>query len=239
MPLTRTAQNSGHFPPGTISIPPRLSGRTAPSISRLKSCNLYAVNPNGEENWAFITGNNIWFSSPAIGANGTIYIGSWDRNLYAINPDGTQQWAFPTGARIDSSPTIGPNGAIYVGSDDGNLYAIGGSPYPVNNPTGQLSCTDSFSLSGLPGQDATGKVTVCWQSTNAATDGACVVSQLNDGAGHTIPPSALQPHFPQTLLANNSYDCSLTVHIPSNCVAGTYTGTLTCSASVGPVAPSL
>ena len=36
-------------------------------------------------------------SSPAIGADGTIYVGSDDGKLYAINPDGTQKWAFTTG----------------------------------------------------------------------------------------------------------------------------------------------
>ena len=63
-------------------------------------------------------------SSPAIAANGTIYIGSEDYNLYAVNPDGSQQWAFPTGNLIDSSPAIGADGTIYVGSYDGNLYAV-------------------------------------------------------------------------------------------------------------------
>ena len=63
-------------------------------------------------------------SSPAIGADGTIYVGSGDDNLYAVNPDGTQKWAFPTGNYIESSPAIGADGTIYVGSDDDNLYAI-------------------------------------------------------------------------------------------------------------------
>ena len=63
-------------------------------------------------------------SSPAIGADGTIYVGSDDNNLYAINPNGTQKWAFPTGMTIVSSPAIGADGTIYVGSYDNNLYAI-------------------------------------------------------------------------------------------------------------------
>ena len=63
-------------------------------------------------------------SSPAIGADGTIYVGSFDGHLYAFNPDGTQQWAFPTGGVIWSSPAIGADGTIYVGSNDYHLYAI-------------------------------------------------------------------------------------------------------------------
>lgn len=64
-------------------------------------------------------------SSPAIGADGTVYVGSTDDYLYAIDPmDGTKKWSFATGAAIYSSPAIGADGTIYVGSDDYLLYAI-------------------------------------------------------------------------------------------------------------------
>jgi len=78
----------------------------------------------GALKWAFTTGDVV-YSSPAIGADGTIYVGSNDGKLYAINPDGTQKWAFTTGGPIFySSPAIGADGTIYVGSFNGNLYAI-------------------------------------------------------------------------------------------------------------------
>jgi len=76
-----------------------------------------------EKKWAFRTGD--WgASSPSIGTDGTIYVGSRDKNLYAINPDGSQKWAFRTGDWGASSPSIGTDGTIYVGSRDGYLYAI-------------------------------------------------------------------------------------------------------------------
>jgi outer membrane protein assembly factor BamB len=84
---------------------------------------LYAVDPNGIEQWAFPTGGMV-HRHPAIGTDGTIYAGSTDYNLYAINPDGTQQWAFLTGGQVISSPAIGSDGTIYVGSEDYNLHAI-------------------------------------------------------------------------------------------------------------------
>ena len=83
---------------------------------------LYAQDP-GTLKWAFETGDQI-LSSPAIGSDGTIYVGSYDKNLYAINPDGTQKWAFKTGDLVLSSPAIGLDGTIYVGSYDYNLYAV-------------------------------------------------------------------------------------------------------------------
>jgi len=73
--------------------------------------------------WKFKTGEMI-NSSPAIGSDGTIYIGSCDHNLYAINPDGTLKWKFETGGEVRSSPAIGSDGTIYVGSSDGYFYAI-------------------------------------------------------------------------------------------------------------------
>ena len=73
--------------------------------------------------WKFTTGGAIG-SSPAIGADGTLYVGSSDKNLYAINPDGTQKWAFATGGNVGTSPAIGADGTIYLGSDDNNLYAV-------------------------------------------------------------------------------------------------------------------
>jgi hypothetical protein len=63
-------------------------------------------------------------SSPAIGSDGTVYVGSSDKYLYAINPNGSQKWRFLTGDAVHSSPAIGTDGTIYVGSDDGYLYAI-------------------------------------------------------------------------------------------------------------------
>ncbi len=79
-------------------------------------------------------------SSPAIGSDGTIYIGSHDNRLYAINPDGTERWHFQVGtgpvfsksgtAGFDawkgvlSSPAIAKDGTIYFTSMSNKLFAI-------------------------------------------------------------------------------------------------------------------
>ena len=88
---------------------------------------LYGLNPSsGALLGSFATGGYI-YSSPAIGQDGTIYVGSGDGSLYAIQPSPPnyqKKWSFPTGGNIDSSPAIGPDGTIYVGSWDGGLYAV-------------------------------------------------------------------------------------------------------------------
>jgi outer membrane protein assembly factor BamB len=82
------------------------------------------ANDTGVQKWAFAATDAV-SSSPAVGADGTIYVGSADDNLYAVNPsDGTQKWAFTTGGAAYSSPAIGKDGTIYVGSFDDNLYAV-------------------------------------------------------------------------------------------------------------------
>jgi len=77
----------------------------------------------GTVKWRYQTGNWVW-SSPAIGADGTIYFGSDDSYLYALSPDGRLKWRYQTGKWMRSSPAIGADGIIYFGSGDNYLYAI-------------------------------------------------------------------------------------------------------------------
>ena len=64
-------------------------------------------------------------SSPAIGSDGTVYVGSADNKLYAIKgKSGVKLWEFETESVVRSSPAIGPDGTVYVGSWDKKLYAI-------------------------------------------------------------------------------------------------------------------
>ncbi len=42
-------------------------------------------------------------SSPAIGTDGTIYVGSSDKKLYALKPDGTLKCSYTTGGTVRSS----------------------------------------------------------------------------------------------------------------------------------------
>jgi outer membrane protein assembly factor BamB len=101
----------------------------------------------GTLRWKFKTAGPV-DSSPAIGADGTIYVGADDGNLYAVNPDGTKKWKLPIGGQVISisAPAIGADGTIYLGSVhaagglfQGNLYAV--------NPDGTLKW--KFGTGGL------------------------------------------------------------------------------------------
>jgi len=74
--------------------------------------------------WEFPTGGGVT-TTPAVGADGTLYLGSTDGNLYAINPDGSTKWAFVSTAYFDnSSPALEPDGTVIDAAADGTVYAI-------------------------------------------------------------------------------------------------------------------
>ncbi|MCX8092395.1 MAG: PQQ-binding-like beta-propeller repeat protein [Verrucomicrobiae bacterium] len=63
-------------------------------------------------------------SSPALGTDGTIYIGTWSGRLLALNPDGSKRWAFRTGLEMASSPAVGTDETVYIGCRDRRFYAV-------------------------------------------------------------------------------------------------------------------
>jgi len=100
---------------------------------------LWALNPdNGNTLWEANLPSNI-MGSPAIAADGTVYIGCQDNSLYAVK-DGSVQWSIPTGGEVWSTPAIALDQTIYFGSNDGWLYAIkaDGSTKWVEEVVGQL-----------------------------------------------------------------------------------------------------
>ena len=63
-------------------------------------------------------------SSPSVGSDGTVYVGSDDNTLWAIAPNGTVLFTYKTGQDVTTSPAIGADGALFFGSEDGNVYAL-------------------------------------------------------------------------------------------------------------------
>jgi len=67
-------------------------------------------------------------SSPAIGYDGTVYVGSNDFGVYAVDgKTGALKWSYATSGTVGSSPAIGSNGTVYVGSFDSKVYALDGT----------------------------------------------------------------------------------------------------------------
>ena len=74
----------------------------------------------GGARWAYPTAKGI-FSSPVVGRDGTVYIGSADRTFYALGRDGTLRWKELTGEIIDSAALLDDRGRVTFGSGDGKL----------------------------------------------------------------------------------------------------------------------
>ena len=80
-----------------------LAGAAAPAADRLTN------------DWS-VPFNSISDSAPAIGPDGTIYVGTWKGRLWALTPEGARKWTFAAGNEIKSAPAVGADGTIYFGS---------------------------------------------------------------------------------------------------------------------------
>jgi len=133
--------------------------------------------------WSYTTAGEVW-SSPAIGADGTVYVSSFDGNFYAINPNGSQKWSYDLSDyehdTFLSSPAIGLDGTLYIvvptniGSWDTVLYAI--------TPAGSLKWTYDV------GGDASD---VGSESPTIGTDGTVYVrgaDENNQSGVHAVNP---------------------------------------------------
>ncbi len=117
--------------------------------------------------WTYDMGGST-YSSPAVGENGTVFIGSAD-SVYAVAPDGRRRWATSIGGYAISSPAIGADGTIYVGSRDRKVYAL-------------LPQDGRFKWTPFEAGDE------IWTSPNIGPDGTIVVGSF-DGNLYALDPS--------------------------------------------------
>jgi outer membrane protein assembly factor BamB len=104
---------------GTIYIGVEVGSAT----STAPSGRLYALRPDGTQKWVYNTPE--WVdSTPAVGADGTIYFGCWDGKIYALKSDGTVRWTYQMGSYVSGSPAVAADGTIYLGSGNGDLFAF-------------------------------------------------------------------------------------------------------------------
>ena len=113
-------------------------------------CPLRAGTP-GTKRWEFATGGEVQ-GCPAIGDDGTVYIGSQDKKLYALHgATGQKRWEFLTGGLVTSSAAVGPNGIVYAGSADMQLYALDaatGAKRWTFATAGPVSCSPALGADG-------------------------------------------------------------------------------------------
>ncbi|HBA65222.1 MAG TPA: hypothetical protein DCZ48_03415, partial [Methylococcaceae bacterium] len=96
---------------------------------------LYAIEPEDGQirrtfSTVYYTEDDLLFlssSSPAVGADGTVYITTLGGGLLALNSELQLQWINWTSgfySQTPSTPVIGEDGTIYVGTSDGYMVAV-------------------------------------------------------------------------------------------------------------------
>lgn len=90
-------------------------------LSLLLSLSLQAQTP--KLLWQADLGHRIQ-SSPALGVDGNIYVGTDDGFIHALKPDGAIAWTSRSEAAVVSTPTVDWQGHIYYGSMDKLFYAV-------------------------------------------------------------------------------------------------------------------
>jgi len=201
------------------SSPPSL-GADGTIYAPCRDGTLVAVSPSGTVQWTYATGLDEYLTTPAVGADGSIYFGAGNI-LYAVNPDGTPQWDIYMGSAGDSSwaysPVIGDDGAIYIGARAGYYCVnpngserwgrggVGGSP---------LVLADGSSIirvgTGVRRYDANGDLV--WYSTVpsgardvvVALDGTLQVSH-EDGKLFAVDPDTGRPLRTTDLNASSAW----------------------------------
>lgn len=123
-----------------ISATPTVKGDTIFFV--LNDGKLYAIRDTGssyEDLWSVPidspkSGYSEYCSSPTIGFDHTIYVGTPYNHLVAVYPNGEIKWKYETQGIVCSSPVIDNAGVIYFGSNDDTLYAvIDSGAYAVEN----------------------------------------------------------------------------------------------------------
>ena len=127
------------FVSGNLFVSPSISiGSTGILYLGSNDGYIYSINSsNGSQIWKtqvndtnrvpFTSPNSI-YTTPAIGSDGTIYIGSNEGYIYALNQDGTIKFSYNAGYPLQSSPIIDSNDAIYFGAGN-RVYSIGDAGY--------------------------------------------------------------------------------------------------------------
>lgn len=147
--------------------------------------NLYAFRlADGKEIWKVDLGGAA-VASPALGEDGTVYLGTLTNEMLAIDPtSGKFIWRYKTGNAVWAQPLI-LDGILYFGDLSGNLYALDGkNGEPVwkrDAVSGPIIAQAAFIPDGIVFVTETGSILAM------STEGTKIWSQEIDGKLYNSP----------------------------------------------------
>ena len=107
-------------------------------------------------------------SSPEVGPDGTIFIGTSDNHFYAIDPsDGSVKWRANLIGNVWSTPKAADDGTVYVGSDANKVWAFGDYALPRNRRDLYITSTGSGVNVQVGGEDVEVDNEVNWLNATA------------------------------------------------------------------------
>jgi outer membrane protein assembly factor BamB len=131
---------------GYINLVTTLNGTTVTDQGTFRITRDQSLNSSAEQKilWRYNTAGGVYYSSPAIGTDTTIYFASgyyasYPGILHALRPDGTLKWSYQH-TEVLFSPVIGDDGNIYIQDFHNRLFSF--------TPAGMLRWTyDQFTHS--------------------------------------------------------------------------------------------
>ena len=133
--------------------------------------------------FSYTTGDYV-VGSPTIAADGTIYIGSYDKKLHALNSDGSLKWSYLTDGNIKSTPAIGTDGAIIVGTSWDGVLGQDEALYSITWTTGPTGTLRWKKILGSTGSDPSGDQMVSTPIVGA--NGTIYVGARDNGSTGTV-----------------------------------------------------
>ncbi|MBN2495185.1 MAG: PQQ-binding-like beta-propeller repeat protein [Deltaproteobacteria bacterium] len=151
-----------------------------------------AVTSDPDPIWIAVSGTDVR-SSPAVGADGTIYVGTRGQGLVAIEPSGgSVRWTVPESSWVDSSPALAPVGP---GGAEIAVYGVGGyagDVVAVRTSNGQVAWRTTSAVDGVsPGGGCNASPAIGSDGTVYAACDDGYLYALDGASGAAVWPAPL------------------------------------------------
>ncbi len=136
--------------PGLVDVATPAIGPDG-SVHATTSSGLFVYRSNGTLRWEkrFKEGAS---GSPALAADGTVYVHADNDGLYAFSRSGRQKWRVSIPGASYSSPVLGRDGTVYLGTEGAGIYAIAPTDGAIK---WRFATNDDVNASVALGQDDT------------------------------------------------------------------------------------